>query len=703
MRRFAPAIAAAALMTSFVAAFPSRSFAQTATTVPASLGATWDAIALAENARAATPAQLRTLIDASRHSSATIRGIGVRALGRLQRPELTDTIARALTDRVPSVRAHAAAAIALANVGSRTPQHAREVVENALASERDPAVIGALAEALGRFRNADAAGTRMTAAVLIQYENRGTAARLGVIRGLHFLARQQPATLRAGLDTARATLLRAATAAPTTSVHSRRLAVESLALAGFGSDTLVARILKDPDAVVRRDAMLMAALPERDTAVARRIAMRGLADPHWRVRHEALRQLGARVGPATSCDVIMPHARDTNISPHVRLIAIDLLGARCIPTPQTVQYLDSVVRALPRTASGASGASAASGASVAWHAPAHALVSLAARDPAAARAATPAFASHPNLFVRTYAATAAAVTKDTAALTTLARDAHPNVRTAAVQGLSRLTRHASDAIYLEQLSLDDGQLMMEAAAALDSTTMSGVGARVLDALDRVTRLRTENSRDGRVALINILPSVGDASLSARLAPYLADFDTAVAYRAAAVLNGWGASAVARPVPLPPEAMPTYAQLARLARTEMIVEMENGLVFEVRLLPFDAPTNAARFARLARAGYFNGLTLHRVEPNFVVQGGSQSANEYAGDPRFSRDEIGYPNYRGTIGLSTRGHDTGDAQIFINVIDNTQLDPLYTVFAEVVVGMSNVDRILEGDAIRNITLR
>ena len=104
--------------------------------------------------------------------------------------------------------------------------------------------------------------------------------------------------------------------------------------------------------------------------------------------------------------------------------------------------------------------------------------------------------------------------------------------------------------------------------------------------------------------------------------------------------------------------------------------------------------------MARGGYFNGLTLHRVEPNFVVQGGSPNANEYKGAPRFSRDELGIPNYRGTIGLSTRGHDTGDAQIFINTVDNVLLDPLYTVFAVVSSGMDSVDRMLEGVTIKRI---
>lgn len=92
---------------------------------------------------------------------------------------------------------------------------------------------------------------------------------------------------------------------------------------------------------------------------------------------------------------------------------------------------------------------------------------------------------------------------------------------------------------------------------------------------------------------------------------------------------------------------------------------------------------------------------RVEPDFVVQGGGLGANEYVGNPRFLRDELGaLPHARGTIGMSTRGHDTGDAQWFINLRDNFRLNPDYTVFGEVVDGIDVVDGILEGDVIAHM---
>ena len=107
----------------------------------------------------------------------------------------------------------------------------------------------------------------------------------------------------------------------------------------------------------------------------------------------------------------------------------------------------------------------------------------------------------------------------------------------------------------------------------------------------------------------------------------------------------------------------------------------------------------RFASLAESGYYDGLTFHRVVPNFVVQGGSAGANEFD----FIRDEVSlWPHVRGAVGMSTRGRDTGDAQFFVNLVDNPRFDHEYTVFAQILNGIEVVDRILEGDVIERIEI-
>ena len=77
---------------------------------------------------------------------------------------------------------------------------------------------------------------------------------------------------------------------------------------------------------------------------------------------------------------------------------------------------------------------------------------------------------------------------------------------------------------------------------------------------------------------------------------------------------------------------------------------------------------------------------------------QLANEYSGTSRYMRDEVGpqASHVRGAVGISTRGRDTGDGQIFIDLVDVPRLDRDYTVFAYVTQGMELVDRLLEGAA-------
>jgi cyclophilin family peptidyl-prolyl cis-trans isomerase len=69
----------------------------------------------------------------------------------------------------------------------------------------------------------------------------------------------------------------------------------------------------------------------------------------------------------------------------------------------------------------------------------------------------------------------------------------------------------------------------------------------------------------------------------------------------------------------------------------------------------------------------------------------------------RDELGFArNARGSMGISTRGRDTGDAQIYFNSADNFRLDRDYTVFASILEGMSVMDRVEEGDVIDRVEI-
>ena len=222
---------------------------------------------------------------------------------------------------------------------------------------------------------------------------------------------------------------------------------------------------------------------------------------------------------------------------------------------------------------------------------------------------------------------------------------------------------------------------------------------MLDALRRVTADKKETSRDTRLALLERLQEIGDPDQAGALVPLLRDFDIRVAQVAASlIVEQW----TGKPQEIDPQLLPRPALPAGELSTEPArVKMKSGKIFRITLRSDSAPLTVARFVRLARAGYYNGLSFHRVVPNFVIQGGSPGANEYSGDALYMRDEIDAASHeRGTVGLSTRGLDTGDAQFFVNLVDNPRLDFEYTLFG-FASPMDVVDDIVEGDEIAAIT--
>lgn len=651
----------------------------------------WSALLHAEDSRASTASLLEQLFAGTRSEEPELRRMAVRALGRLERPELVDRIARLLGDRDAGVRAEAAIALGQA-VSRGEGAAARAQLLARYAAEADPTVIAAIAETLGRTRHADgdAAATTLRALQPL-LESADPVVQLGAARGFYFFVRQQNA--RAGMDAlTRERLLRLSTAGSNAAPLMQRRLRTVAAAAWIGSaqptGAGIASIFEDTSALVRREAVAgMFALG--DSAAARTLLHGAMRDADAMVRYEGVRVYGRRFG-ATSCAPLLEASRDRNA--HVALLAIDLLGRSCGNTAAAVQQLDAIARTLP--ASGENG----------WHHAAHALASLAAaRAHTLANALLPRFFAHPDFFVRAWAAEAAGLLNDHPTLRRLAYDAHPNVRTTAVQALSKNVRHDADSIYLGQLDSDDNQLLKTTALALDSSSTAGVANRLVDALDRISALKRETMRDSRIAMLQSIRTVGDRTLTPRIQPYLTDYDSAVAALAADINGRWTGARVAASATAPPQTpLPSFDEVARWTTSRVQIEMMDGGIVELQLFPFAAPTNVARFVRLARAGHFDGLTFHRIVPNFVVQGGSPHANEYSGDGPFTRDELGTGNWRGTIGLSTRGRDTGDGQVFINLIDNVRLDHDYTVFAEVVRGMDVVDQLLEGARIRRVVI-
>ena len=209
-------------------------------------------------------------------------------------------------------------------------------------------------------------------------------------------------------------------------------------------------------------------------------------------------------------------------------------------------------------------------------------------------------------------------------------------------------------------------------------------------------------RDPRLALVERIDEL-DPQRVATLRPYLRDFDEAIATRVATLLKARAPgdpAIVAAPQPLPHAAVPTWEAVQQLESTTVTLTIAGHRPLVLRLFAANAPTAVARFVAQVRAGEWNGRTFHRVEPGFVVQGGSPAANEYAGAAAFARDEFSSLSHvRGTIGISTRGADTGDGQIFINLVDNARLDFGFTLIGSIGGDLAVIDDLLEGAVIES----
>ena len=127
-------------------------------------------------------------------------------------------------------------------------------------------------------------------------------------------------------------------------------------------------------------------------------------------------------------------------------------------------------------------------------------------------------------------------------------------------------------------------------------------------------------------------------------------------------------------------------------------------FTIDLLPEDAPLTVDNFIKLAKSGYFNGLAIHRVVPNFVMQDGDPRGDGNGGPGWEIRDEINMLNFeRGIVGMALSGKNTGGSQWFVTHSPQPHLDGGYTIFGRVNESdMKIVDSIVRGDKILSVNI-
>ena len=147
----------------------------------------------------------------------------------------------------------------------------------------------------------------------------------------------------------------------------------------------------------------------------------------------------------------------------------------------------------------------------------------------------------------------------------------------------------------------------------------------------------------------------------------------------------------------------YIRAVSRKSAKAVLTTEKG-TFTIEFLPEDAPLTVDNFIKLAKSGYFNGLAIHRVVPNFVMQDGDPRGDGNGGPGWEIRDEMNtVPYSRGAVGMALSGKDTGGSQWFVTHSPQPHLDGGYTVFGRVnEADMKIVDNLVRGDKILKVQI-
>jgi cyclophilin family peptidyl-prolyl cis-trans isomerase/HEAT repeat protein len=626
-----------------------------------------------------------------------VRHYALRALGRLRNPSaVPQLLAETTNDGAPLTDIAAAVARSLEGLDPHSdPKLVSQVADwmYTRANVSDPLRVSPYLMPLSRIAYATAGQTQRIEALLLHVLNETSSnQQLAAVYGeaadaAGWLARKNPTLERFDRSTVEFLDSMVASSHANDTAGPRFAALTALINGGAVDQDTERVALKDADAEVRRLALTVLGGSGGGLASDERISLarNAMNDPSGPVRYEALHAYVRRGGGAADCQPILDRFDDGDS--HVALEAIDALAVACKDNPDATDWLTAEVHT--PSAQGA------------WNRPAHAFVALATRAPDRAAPLMGAFVVHPQWWVRLYAVKAAVAMKDIARLESLALDDNDNVRAAALKPLKQLGSPNADEAILQALKRSDYELLLTAANLLkDAPPDEHVAGPLVSTLLRVTGEAKETSRDTRLALLDAIAVHGDAAAGAAIVPLAKDFDPRVAASAASIASRLTGRAVA---PAPAAVSRGWPRRFQNLQQCVQVDLSSGRTFVMRMLPEGAPITVDRFLQLATVDhYYDGLTFHRVVPNFVVQGGSPGANEHSGAKDFMRDEIALTNSRGTVGLSTRGLNTGDAQFYINLVDNRRLDEDYTVFARV-NAMEAVEQIEEGEQIVRINAR
>ena len=147
-----------------------------------------------------------------------------------------------------------------------------------------------------------------------------------------------------------------------------------------------------------------------------------------------------------------------------------------------------------------------------------------------------------------------------------------------------------------------------------------------------------------------------------------------------------------------------ASVAAAADLTADIKTSKGTI-EVKLTPDKTPVTVANFVNLAQKGFYNGVTFHRVIPDFMIQGGDPTGTG-AGGPGYRFEDEFNPALRhdspGVLSMANAGPGTNGSQFFITHVATPWLDGKHSVFGKVVKGQDVVNAIRQGDKIESVTI-
>ena len=136
----------------------------------------------------------------------------------------------------------------------------------------------------------------------------------------------------------------------------------------------------------------------------------------------------------------------------------------------------------------------------------------------------------------------------------------------------------------------------------------------------------------------------------------------------------------------------------------VIKTQKGDI-TLELFPNEAPGTVANFEKLAKEGFYDGLTFHRVIPDFVIQGGCPRGDG-TGGPGYTikceTENNPHKHTAGALSMAHAGKDTGGSQFFITHSPQPHLDGVHTVFGQVIEGMDVVFAIRAGDVMEKVII-